>query len=81
MNPALTLTLADYLARPGVKQQQLAAASGLPPSLISRLANGKAPCSVLSALKLDAASGGLLAAEALCDPALAPLIARLRAAP
>lgn len=71
--------LAAYLAQRHRSQHKLAMASGLPPSLISRLVNGKTTCSVLSALKLDAASGGALPAESLCDPEFAPLIARLRA--
>jgi DNA-binding XRE family transcriptional regulator len=71
--------LVQYLAQPGHSQSRLALETGVNPSTICRILSGKAGCSLLVALKIDAATGGAVRAEAMVTEEEAALVGRLRA--
>jgi hypothetical protein len=72
------MTLSEWLAIPGNLQIHLAQLPGLNASLISNLANGKKMASLAVAIALDAATGGVIQAEEMCQPAHLHLLKWLR---
>lgn len=71
------MTLAEWLAAPGNRASDLARASGVPPSMISGIANGHKAASLAVAIALDMATGGVIRAEQV-RPSDAHLIKWLR---